>query len=202
MTSKKARPAATATTKIQRCPWPGEDPLYQAYHDKEWGVPVRSDKKLFEFLILEGVQAGLSWITVLRKRAAYRAAYDNFDWNKIAAYDAKKVEELMNNPGIIRNRLKVKASITNARAFIKVREEFGTFSKYIWSFLGDKPVQNKWKVMKEVPPVTDLATQISKDLKKRGFTFVGPTIIYAHMQATGMVNDHITSCFRHKELRE
>lgn len=196
MASKK--PAAD----VKRCPWPGADPLYQHYHDTEWGVPVRSDKKLFEFLILEGVQAGLSWITVLRKREAYRAAYDNFDWNRIAAYDAQKVEELMNNPGIIRNRLKVKASITNARAFIKVREEFGTFSKYIWSFLGDKPVQNRWKAMKEVPAVTDLATQISKDLKKRGFTFVGPTIVYAHMQATGMVNDHITDCFRHKQLRE
>lgn len=202
MSSKKAKPASAATTKVQRCPWPGADPLYQAYHDKEWGVPVRSDKKLFEFLILEGVQAGLSWITVLRKREAYRAAYDNFDWNKIAAYDARKVEELMNNPGIIRNRLKVKASITNAKAFIQVREEFGTFSKYIWTFLGDKPVQNKWKTMKEVPAVTELATTISKDLKKRGFTFVGPTIIYAHMQATGMVNDHITTCFRHKELHE
>ncbi len=196
----KAKAVAASGATIPRCSWPGEDPLYQAYHDTEWGVPVRSDKKLFEFLILEGVQAGLSWITVLRKREAYRAAYDNFDWNKIAAYDAKKVEELMNNPGIIRNRLKVKASITNAKAFIKVREEFGTFSKYIWSFLDDKPVQNKWKTMKEVPAVTEIATKISKDLKKRGFTFVGPTIIYAHMQATGMVNDHITTCFRHKEL--
>lgn len=201
MTSKKAKPTNNPPlTKVQRCPWPGDDPLYQAYHDKEWGVPVRSDKKLFEFLILEGVQAGLSWITVLRKREAYRLAYDNYDWNRIAAYDAKKVEELMNNAGIIRNRLKIKASITNAKAFIKVREEFGTFSKYIWSFLGNKPLQNRWKTMKDVPPVTELATKISKDLKKRGFTFVGPTIIYAHMQATGMVNDHVTSCFRHKEL--
>jgi DNA-3-methyladenine glycosylase I len=197
MTSKKTRPA---TGKLQRCSWPGEDPLYQHYHDTEWGVPVRSDRKLFEFLILEGAQAGLSWITVLRKREAYRAAYDNFDWNKIAAYDAKKLEALMHNPGIIRNRLKVKAAVTNAKAFIKVREEFGTFSKYIWSFLGGKPVQNEWKTMKEVPAVTELATQISKDLKKRGFTFVGPTIIYAHMQATGMVNDHVTGCFRYKQL--
>ncbi len=192
----------TAAAKIQRCSWPGEDPLYQAYHDKEWGVPVRGDKKLFEFLILEGCQAGLSWITILRKREAYRAAYDNFDWNKIAAYDAKKLAELMQNPGIIRNRLKVKASVTNAKAFIKVREEFGTFSKYIWSFVDGKPIQNKWKGMKEIPAVTDVAQRISKDLKKRGFTFVGPTIIYAHMQATGMVNDHITTCFRHKEVRE
>lgn len=198
MPSKK--PVATRK-ELARCPWPGEDPLYQHYHDTEWGVPVRSDKKLFEFLILEGVQAGLSWITVLRKREAYRAAYDNFDWNKIALYDAKKLEALMNNPGIIRNRLKIKAAVTNAKAFIKVREEFGTFSKYIWSFLGGKPLQNKWQTMKEVPAVTELATKISKDMKKRGFTFVGPTIIYAHMQATGMVNDHVTTCFRHKELR-
>ncbi len=189
------------TSNKQRCPWPGEDSLYQAYHDKEWGVPVRSDKKLFEFLILEGVQAGLSWITVLRKREAYRSAYDNFDWNKITAYDDKKMEALLQIPGIIRNRLKVKASITNARAFIKVREEFGTFSKYIWRFIDGKPLQNKWQTMREVPAVTEVAERISKDLKKRGFTFVGPTIIYAHMQATGMVNDHITECFRHKEVR-
>ena len=186
---------------LHRCPWPGADPLYQAYHDKEWGVPVRTDKKLFEFLILEGVQAGLSWITILRKREAYRKAYANFDWNKVALYDEKKLEELLQNPGIIRNRLKIKASVTNAKAFIKVRKEFGTFNKYIWSFVDGKPIQNKWSTMKEVPAVTELAERISKDLKKRGFTFVGPTIIYAHMQATGMVNDHITSCFRHKEVR-
>ncbi len=186
---------------LHRCPWPGADPLYQAYHDKEWGVPVRTDKKLFEFLILEGVQAGLSWITILRKREAYRKAYANFDWNKVALYDEKKLEELLQNPGIIRNRLKIKASVTNAKAFIKVREEFGTFNKYIWSFVDGKPIQNKWSAMKEVPAVTELAERISKDLKTRGFTFVGPTIIYAHMQATGMVNDHITSCFRHKEVR-
>ena len=186
---------------LHRCPWPGADPLYQAYHDKEWGVPVRTDKKLFEFLILEGVQAGLSWITILRKREAYRKAYANFDWNKVALYDEKKLEELLQNPGIIRNRLKIKASVTNAKAFIKVREEFGTFNKYLWSFVDGKPIQNKWSTMKEVPAVTELAERISKDLKTRGFTFVGPTIIYAHMQATGMVNDHITSCFRHKEVR-
>ena len=186
---------------LHRCPWPGADPLYQAYHDKEWGVPVRTDKKLFEFLILEGVQAGLSWITILRKREAYRKAYANFDWNKVALYDEKKLEELLQNPGIIRNRLKIKASVTNAKAFNKVREEFGTFNNYIWSFVDGKPIQNKWSAMKEVPAVTELAERISKDLNTRGFTFVGPTIIYAHMQATGMVNDHITSCFRHKEVR-
>lgn len=192
--------AAASEPPVIRCPWSGNDPLYQHYHDTEWGVPVRSDKKLFEFLILEGVQAGLSWITVLRKREAYRAAYDNFDWNRIAAYDEKKLDELMNNPGLVRNRLKIKASVTNAQAFIRVREEFGTFSKYIWGFLGGEPLQNRRKTMKDVPPVTDLATTISKDLKKRGFTFVGPTIVYAHMQATGMVNDHLTTCFRHREL--
>jgi DNA-3-methyladenine glycosylase I len=189
-------------TTLSRCPWCGDDPLYQAYHDEEWGVPVRSDNKLFEFIMLEGVQAGLSWITVLRKRDNYRAAFDNFDWNKIALYDDNKLEELLQNPGIVRNRLKVKAAVTNAKAFIKVREEFGTFSKYIWGFLDGKPVQNRREAMKEVPAVTPLAEQISKDLKKRGFTFVGPTIIYAHMQATGMVNDHLTRCFRHKEVGE
>jgi DNA-3-methyladenine glycosylase I len=186
---------------LHRCPWPGADPLYQAYHDQEWGVPVHTDKKLFEFIILEGVQAGLSWITVLRKRENYRVAFDNFDWNKIAAYDAAKLETLLQNPGIVRNRLKVKAAVTNAKAFINVRAEFGTFNKYIWGFVEGKPIQNQWTVMKEVPAVTAVAERISKDMKKRGFTFVGPTIIYAHMQATGMVNDHLTSCFRHKELR-
>lgn len=184
-----------------RCPWPGDDPLYQAYHDKEWGVPVRDDETLFEFLILEGVQAGLSWITVLRKREAYRQAFDNFDWNKIARYSDKKLQTLLENPGIIRNRLKIKAAVTNAKAFIKVRQEFGTFSDYIWGFVEHTPIQNKRSTMQEIPPVTELATLISKDLKKRGFTFVGPTIIYAHMQATGMVNDHLTSCFRHKQLK-
>jgi DNA-3-methyladenine glycosylase I len=183
-----------------RCPWPGEDPLYQRYHDTEWGVPVRSDRKLFEFLLLEGAQAGLSWITVLRKRDAYREAFADFDWNKVAAFDDRKIESLLQNPGIIRNRLKIKGAVTNAKAFIKVREEFGTFSKYIWGFVDGKPIQNKWKGLKEIPAVTEVAEKISKDLKKRGFTFVGPTIIYAHMQATGMVNDHVTTCFRYKEV--
>lgn len=191
-------PAKSKT--LVRCPWPGEDPLYQHYHDTEWGVPVHSDKKLFEFLILEGAQAGLSWITVLRKRESYREAFANFDWNKVAAFDDAKIEELLQNDGIIRNRLKVKGAVTNAKAFIRVRAEFGTFSKYIWSFVNAKPIVNKWKTMKEVPAVTDVAERLSKDLKKRGFTFVGPTIIYAHMQATGMVNDHCTFCFRYKEV--
>ncbi len=189
------------TKSVVRCPWPGDDALYQHYHDTEWGVPVKSDKKLFEFIMLEGAQAGLSWITVLRKRENYRKAFDNFDWEKIAKYDERKLAALMLDAGIVRNRLKIKGAVTNAKAFIKVREEFGTFSKYFWSFVDGKPVQNNFKAMKEVPPVTELATRISKDLKKRGFTFIGPTIIYAHMQATGMVNDHLTSCFRHKELK-
>lgn len=183
-----------------RCPWAGDDPLYQRYHDTEWGVPVHADRKLFEFLILEGAQAGLSWITVLRKREAYRAAFANYDWNKVAAFDESKVEELLLNEGIIRNRLKVKGAVTNAKAFIKVREEFGTFNKYIWSFVDGAPIVNNWPTMKDVPAVTDVAERLSKDLKKRGFTFVGPTIMYAHMQATGMVNDHCTFCFRHKEV--
>lgn len=185
----------------QRCPWPGDDPLYIDYHDNEWGVPVRSDRKLFEFIMLEGVQAGLSWITVLRKRENYRKAFDNFDWEKIARYNDKKIEALMQDPGIVRNRLKIKAAVTNARAFIKVREEFGTFSKYIWGFTDGKQIHNRFETLKQIAPVTPLAEKISKDLKKRGFTFVGPTIIYAHMQATGMVNDHLTSCFRHQELQ-
>ena len=192
------KPPANSKT---RCPWCGDDPLYQHYHDTEWGVPVRSDKKLFEFLILEGVQAGLSWITVLRKRENYRKAYDNFDWEKVARYDERKIAALLQDPGIVRNRLKVRGSVTNAKAFIKVREEFGTFSKYIWNFVDGEPVQNSPLTMKDIPPVTALAERISKDLKKRGFTFVGPTIVYAHMQATGMVNDHLVDCFRHKELK-
>ncbi len=190
----------SASLSKPRCPWPGEDPLYQRYHDKEWGVPVRSDNKLFEFIILEGVQAGLSWITVLRKRENYRKAFDNFDWNKIARYDDHKLAQLLQNPGIVRNRLKVKAAVTNARAFIKVREEFGTFNQYIWAFVDGQPIQNRRQTMQDIPPLTELAKQISRDLKKRGFTFVGPIIIYAHMQATGMVNDHLTSCFRHQQL--
>ena len=193
-----SKPPANSKT---RCPWCGDDPLYQHYHDTEWGVPVRSDKKLFEFLILEGVQAGLSWITVLRKRENYRKAYDNFDWEKVARYDERKIAALLQDPGIVRNRLKVRGSVTNAKAFIKVREEFGTFSKYIWNFVDGEPVQNSPHTMKDIPPVTALAERISKDLKKRGFTFVGPTIVYAHMQATGMVNDHLVDCFRHKELK-
>ena len=186
----------------KRCTWPGEDPLYIRYHDREWGVPVHSDRKLFEFLVLEGAQAGLSWITVLKKRAAYRTAFDNFDFNKVACYNETKIKQLLNNPGIIRNKLKIRSAISNASAFIDVRKEFGTFNKYIWQFVDGKPVQNKFSSMQQIPAKTALAEQISKDLKKRGFNFVGPTIVYAHMQATGMVNDHVVSCFRYKDIKE
>lgn len=186
----------------KRCWWPGDDPLYQQYHDEEWGVPVRDDRKLFEFLILEGAQAGLSWITVLRKREAYRKAFADFDYHKVARFDDNKVEQLLQDAGIIRNRLKITSAIKNAQAFIAVQKEFGSFSDYIWSFVGHKPLQNKRKEKGDVPAVTPEAEKLSKDLKKRGFNFVGPTIMYAHMQATGMVNDHLTDCFRHKECRE
>ena len=183
-----------------RCEWVGADPLYIAYHDKEWGVPVYDDAKLFEFLILETFQAGLSWITVLRKRENFRKAFDNFDYKKIALYDDKKQETLLLDAGIIRNKLKIRATITNAQAFIAIQIEFGSFSKYIWAFVNQKPIQNKWKSIKEVPANTALSDTISKDLKKRDFKFVGTTVIYAHIQATGMVNDHTTDCFRYKEV--
>lgn len=186
---------------MQRCSWAGTDPVCIRYHDKEWGVPVRGDKKLFEFLVLEGAQAGLSWITVLRKRPAYRKAFDNFDFNKISRYREGKVRQLLNDPGIIRNELKIRSAIGNARAFIEVRREFGTFSNYIWNFVGNTPIQNKWSNLKEIPARTDLSDGIAKDLKLRGFSFVGSTIIYAHMQATGMVNDHVSGCFRYREVK-
>lgn len=183
------------------CTWCGDDPVYVSYHDKEWGVPVHSDRKLFEFLILEGAQAGLSWITVLKKRAAYRKAFDNFDFNKVARYNSKKIQSLLNNPGIIRNRLKIHSAVRNAQAFIEVRKEFGTFNKYIWGFVDGTSIQNRYKKLSDIPAKTELSDAISKDLKKRGFNFVGSTIVYAHMQATGMVNDHVTGCFRYRELR-
>ena len=186
---------------VTRCAWAGENPLYQRYHDREWGVPLHSDKKLFEFLSLEGMQAGLSWITVLRKREAFRQAFDGFDYNIVANYDSGKIEELINNSAIIRNKLKINAAVTNARAFLEVRREFGTFNRYIWGFVDNLPIQNTWTSLQEVPAKTLLAEELSKDLKMRGFSFVGPTIVYAHMQATGMVNDHTTDCFRHAEVR-
>lgn len=187
---------------VNRCPWSGNDPLYIRYHDEEWGVPLHNDKKLFEFLVLEGAQAGLSWITVLKKREAFREAFDGFDFKRVAEYAEDKVKELLDNPAIIRNRLKIYSAIQNAQAYLKVRKEYGTFNKYIWGFVQGRPVQNSWKSLQEIPVKTELAEKISKDLKQRGFNFVGPTIVYAHMQATGMVNDHIVDCFRHKEVKQ
>ena len=184
----------------QRCPWPSDDELMIEYHDKEWGVPLHNDKKLFEFLILEGFQAGLSWRTILHKRENFRKAFDNFDFNKVAKYNRRKISSLLKDERIIRNKLKIESAITNAKAFIQVRKEFGTFDKYIWGFVDGKPIKNKFKSLKQLPAKTDLSDKISKDLKKRGFKFVGSTIVYAHMQATGMVNDHITTCFRYKNL--
>ena len=184
----------------QRCGWCLGNDLYMAYHDNEWGVPVYDDAKLFEFLILETFQAGLSWITILRKRENFRMAFDHFNYKKIALYNDEKFDELIQNAGIIRNKLKIKATITNAIAFMEVQKEFGTFSKYIWSFTNGKPIKNKWKSLNDIPAITELSDIISSDLKKRGFKFVGSTVIYAHMQATGMVNDHIKSCFRYTEV--
>ena len=186
--------------QVDRCSWCGDDPDYVAYHDHEWGVPVRDDRTLFEFLILEGAQAGLSWITILRKREAYRAAFDGFDPVQVAGYDGTKLEELLANPGIVRNRQKVGASVGNARAFLEVQQEYGRFSNYIWSFVDGRPIQNSWQSLDQIPATTPLAESISKDLKQRGFRFVGPTIVYAHMQATGMVNDHLVKCFRYREV--
>lgn len=188
--------------ELTRCKWCGDDPLYVDYHDNEWGVPVKNDHTLFEFLTLEKFQAGLSWITVLRKRDNFRIAFDNFDHHLISKYDDLKIERLMLNSGIIRNRLKIKAAITNAQAYLRIQEEFGTFSDYIWGFVDGKPIQNEFTSMSDIPANTLLSDKISKDLKKRGFKFVGSTVVYAHMQATGMVNDHVVGCFRHKEVAQ
>jgi DNA-3-methyladenine glycosylase I len=182
----------------RRCEWAASD-LMARYHDSEWGVPVHNDRRLFEFLILEGAQAGLSWETVLKKRAAYRKAFDNFDAKKIARYTSSKVKTLLANSGIIRNRLKIKAATQNARAFLAVQQEFGSFDRYIWQFVGGKPIRNNWKSLKQIPARTAESDAMSRDLKQRGFTFVGSTICYAFMQAVGMVNDHVTSCFRHRK---
>jgi len=185
---------------LTRCGWSVSDPLYIQYHDDEWGVPVHDDRKLFEMLILEGAQAGLSWITILRKRENYRKAFDRFDARKIAGYGAPKKRELLSNEGIVRNRLKIDAAISNARAFLDVQKEFGSFDSYIWQFVGGEPRMNRWTSLKDVPPKTPESDAMSKDLKLRGFRFVGSTICYAFMQAVGMVNDHITPCFRHTQL--
>ena len=187
---------------IRRCAWCGEDPLYVAYHDTEWGVPVHDDHTLFEFLILEGAQAGLSWITILRKREGYRELFDNFDAAKIARYSDRKLDKLLLSPRIIRNRLKVYGARKNARAFLDVQQQWDSFSDYIWDFVDREPVQNHWRSLRDVPATSTVSDAISKDMKKRGFTFVGSTIMYAHMQATGMVNDHTVDCFRHGECRQ
>jgi len=187
--------------EVKRCNWCGNDPIYIKYHDTEWGVPVYDDSKIFEFLLLETFQAGLSWITILKKRENFRKVFDNFDYQKIANYSEKKIEELKLDAGIIRNRLKIKAAKTNAIAFMKVQKEFVTFSKYLWGFVNGKPIQNNFKSTGELPANTPLSDKISSDLKKRGFKFVGSTIVYAHMQAMGMINDHTTKCFRYKEIR-
>jgi DNA-3-methyladenine glycosylase I len=183
-----------------RCPWAGSDPLYHRYHDREWGVPVHDDRKLFEFIVLEGAQAGLSWITILRKRAAYRAAFHGFDYNRVAGYGAKDIRRLLADSGIVRNKLKIRSAVQNAKAFLRVRAEFGTFDRYIWDFVDGTPIVNRRRTLKQIPPRTALSDRISKDLKQRGFNFVGSTIIYSHMQATGMVNDHLVSCFRYAEV--
>ena len=187
---------------VKRCTWCGTDPLYMDYHDREWGVPRLDDASLFEMLVLEGAQAGLAWITVLRKREGYRELFDGFDANRIARYTDRKLDKLLLDPRIVRNRLKVYGTRQNARAFLAVQEEIGSFSDYIWRFVDHRPIQNNWRSLREVPATTVVSDRISKDLKKRGFTFVGSTIIYAHMQATGMVNDHTADCFRRRECKQ
>ena len=183
-----------------RCAWCGTDPLYVSYHDTEWGVPLHDDRQLFEFLVLEGAQAGLSWLTILRKRDAYRAAFDQFDPEKVARYTPRRIERLLANPGIVRNRLKIESAVKNAKAFLAVQDEFGSFDSYMWRFVDGRPKQNAWRSLKELPARTPDSDGMSKDMVRRGFSFVGSTICYAHMQAVGMVNDHTVDCFRHAEV--
>jgi DNA-3-methyladenine glycosylase I len=183
-----------------RCSWSSTDPLYRKYHDTEWGVPLHNDRRLFEFLILDGAQAGLSWFTILKKRQNYRKAFDHFDPHKIAGYDAPKVSELLSNEGIVRNKLKINAAIQNAISFLGVQKEFGSFNNYIWQFVGGETIKNKWKTIEEIPAKTPASGAMSADLKNRGFKFVGPTICYAFMQAAGLVNDHVVDCFRYEEV--
>lgn len=187
-------------TRKNRCLWSSSDPLYIRYHDREWGVPLHNDRKLFEFLILEGMQAGLSWLTILKKRENFRKAFSNFNPKKVARFDSLKVRRLLKDKSIVRNKLKIKAAIQNAKAFLQIQKEFGSFNKYIWRFVGGEPRKNRWKSLKDIPAKTKESDTMSEDLKKRGFQFVGSTICYAHMQATGMVNDHLVSCFRYKEV--
>jgi len=185
----------------KRCGWAGpDDPIYRAYHDREWGVPVHNDQVMFEFLVLEGAQAGLSWGTILRKRENFRRAFEQFDPVKVARFDGRTVRKLLQNPGIIRNRLKITSAVQNAKAFLDVQKEFGSFDSYIWTFVGGKPRVNRWKKLRDIPAATPESEAMSRELIRRGFRFVGPTICYAHMQATGMVNDHLVSCFRYREL--
>lgn len=185
---------------MNRCPWCGNDELYIKYHDEEWGVPVHDERKHFEFLVLESAQAGLSWITILRKRENYRRVYDDFDPVKVAQYDENKIDELLQNEGIIRNRRKIEASINNAKMFLKIQSEYGSFDKYIWSFVYDKPVVNHWEDISQVPATSELSDRVSKDLKNRGFKFLGTTIVYSYLQATGLINDHLVRCFRYDEV--
>lgn len=187
-------------TSLNRCGWCGTDPLYVAYHDEEWGVPVHDDRKHFEFLVLESAQAGLSWLTVLRKRENYRLLYDDFDPVKVAAYGEEKIQELLGNPGVIRNRKKIEASINNAQCFLEIQKAYGSFDRYIWSFTEGKPLTNAWKQLSDIPARTALSDTVAKDLKRRGFKFLGTTIIYAHLQAIGVINDHLTDCFRYNEV--
>lgn len=194
-------PAAAAPGQDRpRCSWAGADPDYRRYHDTEWGRPLHDDRQLFEFLILEGAQAGLSWITILKKRPHYRAAFDAFDPRKIVRYDAARIDHLCVDPGIVRNRLKIEAAVSNAAAFLRVQAEFGRFDRYIWQFVDGRPVKNAWKHVSEIPTATDASRAMSRDLKRRGFKFVGPTICYAFMQAVGMVNDHTVDCFRYHQV--
>jgi DNA-3-methyladenine glycosylase I len=186
---------------FERCPWCGTDPLYTKYHDTEWGVPSHDDQHLFEMLILEGAQAGLSWITILRKREHYREAFAGFDPARVARFTPVRIERLLTNPGIVRNRLKVAGAVRNAAAFLRVQKEFGSFDRYVWELAGGQPTVNRWKALSEVPPRTPASDAMSRDLSKRGFTFVGSTICYSFMQATGMVNDHLVGCFRHSQVR-
>jgi DNA-3-methyladenine glycosylase I len=197
-------PARTSKpTARRRCPWSeGVSEAYLAYHDHEWGVPVRDDRRQFEFLVLEGAQAGLSWSTILHRREGYRRAFAGFDAEKVARFTAKRVAALMNDSGIIRNRLKIESAIINARAFLRLQDELGSFSDYIWQFVDGRPVQNRWRRPSDLPATSPISDALSKDLRQRGFRFVGSTIIYAHMQATGLVNDHLASCFRHAECRK
>ncbi len=188
------------TREPKRCPWGTSDPLYLTYHDEEWGAPVHDDRRLFEMLVLEGAQAGLSWLTILRKRDAYRRAFDRFSPQHVARYDARRITALMGNPEIVRNRLKIEAAVRNARALLVVREEFGSFDRYIWTFVAGEPKQNAWRRSAQVPARTPESDAMSRDLKKRGFSFVGSTICYAFMQAVGMVNDHLVDCFRYREV--